>query len=155
MLNTTLGTAIRTLPAVSQITHLHFSHSLLLSGSADGFIRTHDVRTSMRKEDGASGEHSVKAHLGGLLSLDAVGNFVYSIGWSFRQSHPATDQFVRIFDLRALRPLTPIPFLAGPAFINVHPTKGSTLIVTSTQGVVGVIDVLNQGTTAPEFNQVR
>lgn len=154
MLNTTLGSPIRTLPAPSQITHLHFSYSLVLSGSVDGYIRTHDVRTSMRREDGAAGEHSVKAHLGGLQGLDAVGNFVYSIGWGLRQSHPVAEQFVRIFDLRALRPLNPIPFLAGPAFINVHPAKGSTIIVTSTQGLVGVIDVLNQDTTAPEFNQV-
>ncbi|GJJ12243.1 hypothetical protein Clacol_006484 [Clathrus columnatus] len=155
MLNTTIGSPIRTMPVVSQVTHLQYSHSLLISGSVDGFIRTHDVRSGTRRRDGATGEHTVRAHLGGLQGLDAVGNFVYSIGWGLRQSHPVADQFVRIFDLRALRPLTPIPFLAGPAFINVHPAKGSTVIVTSSQGVVGVIDVLNQGTTAPEFNQVE
>jgi len=108
----------------------------------------------MRRDDGVAGEHSVKAHLGGVQGVDAAGNFVYSIGWSLRQSHPVTDQFVKVHDLRMFRPLTPIPFLAGPAFINVHPRRSSSLIVASTGGLVNVIDVLNQGTAAPEFYQV-
>lgn len=154
MLNTTTGSPIRTLSAPAELTHLHFSHSLLISGSADGYLRTHDVRTTMRRDDGASGEHSVKAHLGGVQGLDSAGNFVYSIGWGLRQSRPVTDQFIKIYDLRMLRPLTPIPFLAGPSFINVHPRRSSTLIVSSAHGLVNIIDVLNQGTAPPEFCQV-
>ncbi|KAF8590468.1 hypothetical protein K439DRAFT_1329688 [Ramaria rubella] len=154
MLNTTTGSPIRTLSSPSQLTHLHFSHSLLISGSADGFLRTHDVRTSMRRDDGATGEHTIRAHLGGVQGLDSAGNFVYSIGWGVRQSRPVTDQFIKIYDLRMLRPLTPIPFLAEPAFINVHPRRSSTLIAASVHGLVNVIDILNQGTAPPEFYQL-
>ncbi|KIJ44196.1 hypothetical protein M422DRAFT_252212, partial [Sphaerobolus stellatus SS14] len=118
MHNTSTGNPIRTLSCPAQISHLHFSQSVLISGSADGVLRTHDIRTSMRRDDGTLGELSVKAHLGGVQGLDASGNFVYSIGWSLRQSHPVTDQFVKVYDLRMFRPLTPIPFLAGPAFLN-------------------------------------
>ena len=154
MLNTTTGNPIRTLSSPAELTHLHFSHSLLISGSADGYLRTHDVRTTMRRDDGAAGEHSVKAHLGGVQGLDSAGNFIYSIGWGLRQSRPVTDQFIKIYDLRMLRPLTPIPFLAGPSFINVHPRRSSTLIVSSAHGLVNIIDVLNQGSAPPEFCQV-
>lgn len=154
MHNTSTGNIIRTLPSPAQISHLHFSHSLLISGSADGVLRTHDTRTGMRRDEGAAGEHSVKAHLGGVQDIDTAGNFVYSIGWSLRQSHPVTDQIIKVYDLRMFRPLTPIPFLAGPAFINVHPRRPSILLVASTSGLVNVIDVLNPGTVTPEFYQV-
>lgn len=53
-----------------------------------------------------------------------------------------------------LRPLPPIPFPTGPAFINVHPKKASLLTITSAQGLVNIVDVAkpNEG---GEFHQVR
>lgn len=51
-----------------------------------------------------------------------------------------------------MRPLPPIPFSDGPAFINLLPKHTSTLVVTSAQGLVNVVDVSN--TNSSEFYHV-
>lgn len=79
LLNTMTATPIRQSSTPSVITNLHLSHSLLVSGSADGYIRTHDMRTAMVKEEG-----SAPAHSSGIQGLVSSGNFVYSIGWGMR-----------------------------------------------------------------------
>jgi hypothetical protein len=81
LLNSMTGNVIRQASSPSAITELQFSHSVLLSGSSDGFLRKHDPRTGMRKEDG---ESLVKAHAGGVQDLQVSGNFVFTIGWGIR-----------------------------------------------------------------------
>lgn len=68
-------------PVSSLITQLVSSHTLLLSGSADGLIRTHDVRVKGRSD---FSESHVKAHLKGIQGLEVSGNLVFSIGWGVR-----------------------------------------------------------------------
>jgi hypothetical protein len=76
------GTILReAAPPPSLITQLQFSHSLLFSGSADGYFRTHDPRTGLRKE---TGESNVQAHLSGIQMMQVSGNFVFTIGWGLR-----------------------------------------------------------------------
>ena len=52
-----------------------------------------------------------------------------------------------------MKPLPPVPFPAGPAFINVLPKRSSSLVVTSNQGLVNIVDTSNP-TSANEFYQV-
>ena len=52
-----------------------------------------------------------------------------------------------------MKPLPPVPFPAGPAFINVLPKRSSSLVVTSNQGLVNIVDTSNP-TNANEFYQV-
>jgi hypothetical protein len=52
-----------------------------------------------------------------------------------------------------MRPLPPVAFSAGPAFINVLPRRPSSIAVTSNQGLVNIVDVSNAN-TASEFYQV-
>lgn len=73
---------------------------------------------------------------------------------SFRQSRPHPDPLVKLFDLRMLRPLAPMPFPTGPAFINVHPKKPSLLTITSAQGLVNIVDI-TKPSDGGEFHQVR
>ncbi|KZS98990.1 cysteine proteinase [Sistotremastrum niveocremeum HHB9708] len=135
LLNTMTATPIRQASTPSVITNLHLSHSLLVSGSADGYIRTHDMRTAMIKEEG-----SAPAHASGIQGLVSSGNFVYSIGWGMRASRPAPDPYVKVYDIRTLRPLAPIPFPNGPAFINLDPTRDSSIVLTSDTGLIQVVD---------------
>jgi hypothetical protein len=53
-----------------------------------------------------------------------------------------------------MRPLPPIPFSDGPAFINILPKRSSSLVITSNQGLVNVVDVLNPN-SGSEFYQVN
>jgi hypothetical protein len=52
-----------------------------------------------------------------------------------------------------MRPLPPLPFPSGPAFINLLPKRSSSLVVTSNQGLVNIVDTSNP-TSANEFYQV-
>lgn len=70
------GTVVRQTPTPSLITQLQSSHTMLLSGSADGYLRTHDPRSSSTR----SGEAIVKAHSIGIQGLQTTGNFVFTIG---------------------------------------------------------------------------
>lgn len=52
----------------------------------DGFLRTHDHRSGLRRDEGA--EHIVKAHHGGIEGLQAIGNLVFTIGLGMRCALP-------------------------------------------------------------------
>lgn len=73
---------MRQTPTSSIITHLQFSHSILLSGSSDGYLRTLDPRTGMRREESA--ESLVRAHVSGIQGLQCSGNFAFTIGLGIR-----------------------------------------------------------------------
>lgn len=81
-LNSMTGRTVRQVPTSSMLTHLLYSHSSLISGSADGYIRIHDPRTGMTR-NGAS-ESLVKAHIGAISGLQATSNFIFSIGMGER-----------------------------------------------------------------------
>ncbi|KAG1718919.1 PAB-dependent poly-A-specific ribonuclease subunit PAN2, partial [Suillus occidentalis] len=57
------------------------------------------------------------------------------------RGHDFPDPLVKVYDLRTMRPLPPIPFQDGPAFIDILPKHSSSLVVTSAQGLVNVVDV--------------
>jgi len=81
--NSMTGKALRQVQTSSVLTHLlEASHSSLLSGSAEGYIRLHDPRTGMTKNSGA--ESVVKAHPGAITGLQTTGNYVFTIGMSER-----------------------------------------------------------------------
>lgn len=71
---------------------------------------------------------------------------------SRRQGRPHPDPLVKVYDTRTMKPLPPVPFPAGPAFIDVLPKRTSTIVVTSSQGLVNIVDVSNVANT--EFQQV-
>lgn len=77
-INSQTGDVVRTNQAISIYTHLVNTHSFLISGSSDGFIRTHDTRSPNDVLN------SVKAHVSGLQGIQAGGNFIYTIGMGTR-----------------------------------------------------------------------
>ena len=76
------GATIRQVQTSSVLTHLELSHSFLLSGSSDGYLRVHDPRTGMTRT--GSAENLVKAHARSVQGLQATGNFVFTIGMGER-----------------------------------------------------------------------
>jgi PAB-dependent poly(A)-specific ribonuclease subunit 2 len=140
LLNAITGAVLRQAQVLSHVTHLAFSHSTLLCASADGYVRAHDPRTALRRE---TGDSAVLAHASTVQDLQATGNFFFTIGSSSRRGHDFPDPLVKVYDMRNMRPLPPIPFSDGPAFINLLPMHTSSLVVTSAQGLVNVVDVSN------------
>jgi PAB-dependent poly(A)-specific ribonuclease subunit 2 len=72
---------------------------------------------------------------------------------TIRQGRPFPDPLVKVYDTRNMRPLPPVPFSAGPGFIDLLPRRTSTIVITSVLGLVNVVDVSNVSNT--EFYQVR
>ena len=79
-------------------------------------------------------------------------DYVWSL--SHRQGRPFPDPLVKVYDIRTMRPLPPIPFSDGPAFINILPKRSSSLVITSNHGLVNIVNVLNPN-SGSEFYQVR
>ncbi|EFI28391.1 PAB-dependent poly(A)-specific ribonuclease subunit PAN2 [Coprinopsis cinerea okayama7 len=150
-LNSMTGRTVRQIPTSSMLTHLLFSHSSLISGSADGYIRIHDPRTGVTK-NGAS-ESLVKAHIGAISGLQATSNFIFSIGMGERHARPFPDPLVKVYDLRTMRALPPIPCSSGPALIHVLPKRSSSIAVASAQGLINIVDASNPS-AAGEFYQL-
>ncbi|EJD46063.1 hypothetical protein AURDEDRAFT_87257 [Auricularia subglabra TFB-10046 SS5] len=146
ILNAGTGQAVRSVPAPALLTSLAPSHTSVVSGGGDGQIRAHDLRTG-------STVASVRSHVGGVQAVAAAGSYAFSIGWALRQGRPHADPLVKVYDVRMLRALVPIPFPTGPGFINLHPKRSSTLIITSATGLVHIVDV-NNPTANTEFLQL-
>lgn len=68
------------------------------------------------------------------------------------QGRPYPDPLVKIYDLRNLKALPPIPFSTGPASITRFSNRPSTLAITSNQGLVQIVDTANPSMN--EFYQV-
>ncbi|KAJ7702241.1 ubiquitin carboxyl-terminal hydrolase-domain-containing protein [Mycena rosella] len=146
LLNSMNGSVLRQAATPSLVTHLEFSHSVILSGATDGYVRIHDPRTALNRP-----ESQIMAHYSGIQGLQTTGNFVFTIGLGVRQSRPFPDPLVKVYDLRTMRPLPPIPFSSTPAFINILPKRPSTVVITSNQGLINIVDV---STAASEFYQL-
>ncbi|KAH8102953.1 PAB-dependent poly-A-specific ribonuclease subunit PAN2 [Cristinia sonorae] len=133
-INSQTGDVLRKNTAMSIYNHLVHAHTLLVSGSSDGVIRTHDMRTSQDVV------HTTTAHTSGVQGLQASGNFIFTIGAGLRQGRPFPDPLVKLYDMRTMRPLPPVPFSAGPSFLNRLPNRSSSIVVTSSEGLVNVVD---------------
>ncbi|EIN08045.1 hypothetical protein PUNSTDRAFT_70027 [Punctularia strigosozonata HHB-11173 SS5] len=153
MLNPFTGAEIRRISTSSAVTHLQFSHLHLLSGSRDGYLRAHDPRTGLRKAESGA-ELSVKAHAGSFQGLASSGNYIYTIGCTVRQGTTFPEPLVKIHDIRTMRPIAPVPFSEGPAFIDVLPRLSSSIVITSSQGLVNIVDVSKPDTTS-DFYQLE
>lgn len=92
-------------------------------------------------------------HNGLLSDLDVSGTYVATCGYSVRprrhgnNSKPndyIVDPLVNIYDLRMMRPLSPIPFPAGASFVRFHPKLPNIVIIASTMGQVQFVDIYDQ-----------
>ncbi|KAG5519468.1 hypothetical protein PMAC_002095 [Pneumocystis sp. 'macacae'] len=62
--------------------------------------------------------------------------------WVFPEQY-LLDPLVKVFDVRTLRPLVPVPFPGGPAYVRMHPKMSATAFVVSQNGLFHVVDVGN------------
>ncbi|KAI5919619.1 PAB-dependent poly(A)-specific ribonuclease subunit PAN2 [Camillea tinctor] len=88
------------------------------------------------------------AHTAAINDMDAQHDFIVTCGYSLRhQGNYAPDPFVNVFDLKNMKPLVPIPFPAGAAYVRMHPRMSTTSIVMSQTGQMHVVDLMNPNTS--------
>lgn len=87
---------------------------------------------------------SWKAHAGSINDMDARHDYLVTCGFSVRQNGAQmVDPLANIYDLKSMRPLPPLPFHAGAAWIRLHPTLFTTSFVASNSGQLQVVDLMN------------
>ncbi|KAL0243535.1 PAB-dependent poly(A)-specific ribonuclease subunit PAN2 [Cryptococcus tetragattii IND107] len=148
--NTARGEVVRSIENSSPVVKLAPLHRTVLAAGLSGQVTVLDPRTGFKAAQNIS---SVQAHTGGLSGADVQGNIVATWGWTHMQGHPLPDPLIRLYDVRALRPLPPISFPSGPAFALLHPSSSSHIVVSSQQGMLQTID-MSLGPSASVFQQL-
>lgn len=91
---------------------------------------------------------SWQAYSSKVSDMDAQNNYLVTCGWSSRPYGGATlESFAKVYDLRKLEQLPPIPFHGGPAYVQLHPKLSTTSILSSAIGQVQVVDLMNPNTS--------
>lgn len=57
------------------------------------------------------------------------------------------DILAKVFDLRKLEQLPPVPFPGGAAFVQMHPRMSTTSVIASQSGQLQVVDLMNPNTS--------
>ncbi|KAL9603784.1 MAG: hypothetical protein Q9219_000893 [cf. Caloplaca sp. 3 TL-2023] len=87
---------------------------------------------------------SWQAYSSKVSDMDARNNYLVTCGWSSRPYGGAIlESFAKVYDLRKLEQLPPIPFHGGPAYVQLHPKLSTTSILSSATGQVQVVDLMN------------
>ena len=82
--------------------------------------------------------------MGWINDMDANSSFLVTCGWSPRQQYGnVLDPLAKVFDLKTLMPLPPVPFHVGAAFVRMHPRMVTTSIIGGQNGQLQIIDIMN------------
>nr|DBA32901.1 TPA: hypothetical protein GDO54_000653 [Pyxicephalus adspersus] len=109
------------------ITVMRQSNRFFLCGHASGKVSLRDLRTF-------NVEHDFEAYSGSLSDFDVHGNLVVTCGFSSRMNVMACDRFLKVFDLRMMRAITPLQVHIDPLFLRFIPTYTSRLAILSERG---------------------
>lgn len=93
-------------------------------------------------------EHEFDAFSGSLSDFDVHGNLLAACGFSSRLTGLACDRFLKVYDLRMMRAITPLQVHVDPAFLRFIPTYTSRLAIISqsgTKGDIGVTTIIQVG----------
>lgn len=85
-------------------------------------------------------EHEFDAFSGSLSDFDVHGNLLAACGFSSRLTGLACDRFLKVYDLRMMRAITPLQVHVDPAFLRFIPTYTSRLAIISQSGMKGMED---------------
>nr|XP_026693869.1 PAN2-PAN3 deadenylation complex catalytic subunit PAN2 isoform X1 [Ciona intestinalis] len=95
----------------------------------------------LRDPDSLKLQHTLDGHTGSLSDFDASGHLLITCGYSQRPgsliNEPlnwSLDRFVKVYDLRMLRSLTPIQSIVQPSFLRFMSTYTRRMLVTSQSG---------------------
>ncbi|KAK5083739.1 poly(A)-specific ribonuclease [Lithohypha guttulata] len=130
------GTIVSIHPAQAKYTILKKCRHIC-AATDDGMIHVLDVHNYSLLQ-------TWKAHSGAVNDMDARHDYLVTCGLSFRQmGPPMVDPLANVYDLKSLKPLPPIPFHAGAAYVRLHPKLSTTSFVASNTGQMQVVDLMN------------
>ncbi|KAI8846356.1 ubiquitin carboxyl-terminal hydrolase-domain-containing protein [Chytridium lagenaria] len=145
LMNLIRGVALKEMESEYDVVLMRRSR-LLCCGTTCGKILLKDPKTFRV-------EHSIEAHSGTISDMDVSGNRLITCGFSSRGDQMIMEPMIKIYDIRTMRSLPPIPFPAGPYFLKFHPTLSSTVFTCSQNGQLQICDIESPSTNV-QFYQV-
>lgn len=106
---------------------------LVCTGEPTGQIHLLDSRT-FRKEQ------TLEAHSGSLSDFDVHGNLMVTCGFSTRHGNLSVDRFLKVYDIRILRALAPIPVSVDPFLLRFLPSFSSRIATLSPGGQMEILE---------------
>ncbi|KAF2837605.1 PAB-dependent poly(A)-specific ribonuclease subunit PAN2 [Patellaria atrata CBS 101060] len=137
------GVIVETLPAEDHYTLMKKGGQYICAATSTGAVHILDPNTFKLVRNW-------NAHQSWIHDMDAKSDYVVTCGYSPRP-HTAhgysLDSFAKVFDLKTLVQLAPIPFQSGAAFVRMHPRMSTTSIVMSQAGSLQIVDLMNPHTS--------
>ena len=91
---------------------------------------------------------SWQAHTASISDMEISGNLLVTCGRASRLHGPAMlESLAKVYDLRSMQQLAPIPFPGGAAYVQIHPKLSNTSILGAPNGQLQVIDLVNHNTS--------
>ncbi|XP_057558929.1 PAN2-PAN3 deadenylation complex catalytic subunit PAN2 isoform X8 [Hippopotamus amphibius kiboko] len=109
------------------VTVMRQTNRFFFCGHTTGKVSLRDLRTFKV-------EHEFDAFSGSLSDFDVHGNLLATCGFSSRLTGLACDRFLKVYDLRMMRAITPLQVHVDPAFLRFIPTYTSRLAIISQSG---------------------
>lgn len=125
---------------------LRHANKYIYAGDTSGKVMLYDPNTMKP-------EHVFDAHSGTLSDFDIHGNLLVTCGFSSRHGELTPDRYLKMYDIRMMRALSPLQLIIDPTFLRFVPTYSSKLAVVSQIGQFQVIEAT--GTTSLVMHQVQ
>lgn len=120
----------------------------ICSGDINGKVTLHDPST-------LSVEHMIDCHSGMLSDFDVHGNQLVTCGFSSRRGDLSVERFLKVYDLRVMKSMSPISMVFPPLLLRFVPAYSSRLCVVSQTGQFQMVDTNNSDQYASYIHQVE
>ena len=91
---------------------------------------------------------SWQAHTASISDMAVSNNSLVSCGRALRPHGPAMlESLAKVYDLKSMQQMAPIPFPTGAAYVQVHPKLSTTCVLGAPNGQLQVIDLVNHNTS--------
>ncbi|XP_035212359.1 PAN2-PAN3 deadenylation complex catalytic subunit PAN2-like isoform X2 [Stegodyphus dumicola] len=120
----------------------------ICSGDISGKVTFHDPNT-------LSVEHVIDCHTGMLSDFDVHGNQLVTCGFSSRHGELSVERFLKVYDLRVMKSMSPIPMMFPPLLLRFVPAYTSRLCAVSQTGQFQMVDTNNSDQYALFIHQVE
>lgn len=134
------GRIVDIMPTKSEYTLMKHSN-YICAATSTGSVDFLDPETLQVKR-------SWQAHPTSINDMDVKKDFLVTCGFATRMyGPPALEQFAKVFDLKTMEQLPPIPLPGGAAYIRIHPKMSTTSLIGSLHGQLQIVDLMNPNTS--------